>query len=177
MKAVPLVLCSLTVGFVGGLTLQGAAHQCKVFMGPSLTSAPFLDLIGERGTLTASGSWVGDEKTNAVNAVSVNCEVQLKTSKATLAQVQSPKSRGDGMLIMDQELFNITNLDSSILRAVAHENDSCLSSTLLIDRMAKSVTMIQSNEDSSECKQWDGYPKTWILTDSWRASHKPILQP
>jgi hypothetical protein len=71
-------------------------------------------------------------------------------------------------------MFALKGLDVGALTAAHEKPDSCIRTTLTVERTARSAMLIETIEASEQCAQWTGYPKTWILVDSWRAFHKPM---
>ena len=82
--------------------------------------------------LKASGSWGGDQSISKHNQVHIDCELERKLCTMMLAQVRNDKSAP--YLTLDANSFAIKVVDSDSLRAVDETGDSCLRTTLLIDR-------------------------------------------
>ena len=79
------------------------------------------------------------------------------------AEVLKYEVFGDQLFLeLEPTYFSITSIDATSVTAVDEDKDSCIRKTLLVDRAAKAVSLIQTKVADPQCIQV-GYPKTWSL--------------
>lgn len=159
MRSILACIVCLFIGIVTGFYLAKSDSPRIIPSGGGAS-----DRLAEKQFphLSAKGSWVGDNAIAIENEADIDCELERKMCTMTIATINDISS-GTKNLSLDRSFFEIRSLDAGALQAVDEPKDSCLRTTLLFDRSAKTMTMIKTNEASAECSQWTGYPKTWTL--------------
>jgi hypothetical protein len=149
---------SLAMGITGGYYISKQSRPQITLGGGGL-----LDQLSQTvfPRLVASGSWTGDPTISKLNHVHIDCELERKTCTMMIAAIRSDEQTP--YLMLEPTYFMIKMTDKDSLRAITADKDSCLQTTLVVERASKAVTMVRSSEASQECAQWTGYPKTWTL--------------
>ena len=162
MRSLLLGSLILVVGAVSGFYVSKVTQpEVKPYWG--LT---FGDKLGEvtYAYLSATGSWA-DGSANKVNRVHVNCDPSRSMCTVMTAEVLKYEVFGDQLFLeLEPTYFSIKSIDATSVTAVDEDKDACIRKTLLVDRAAKAVSLIQTKDPDARCIQI-GYPKTWSLVD------------
>jgi hypothetical protein len=162
MKLIGACVFSLLVGLLCGMYLSSETDQNSMTNGGA-----FSDQLAQQiyPHLLATGSWAGHVAIDPTNQVHIDCVLADQSCTMMLAQVKA--TNGLKLLTLEPSYFKIKTLDKDSLRAVDEAKDSCLRTTLLIDRTSEAVSLVRTNEASEQCAQWTGYPRTWVLDYSF----------
>lgn len=113
--------------------------------------------------LYAAGTWRGGDLGGQVNAVRIECDGAKKTCEIHHAYIMS--IREGEFLSLDDKAFSVTQMDAETLTAEAAP-DICIRQTLLIDRKAKTVSVVRTKTDHKDgCETVPAEPVTYALVD------------
>ena len=168
MKVAAACIVSVLFGLAGGHYLSTWDRTSILLEGGAVT-----DELSQKSIqrLHASGYLAGEGSISDVNQVHIECELTGNSCKMILAEIRHGNVT---FLMLHESDFKIQSVDQNSLKAIDEAADSCLRTTLLIDRTSKSITLIKTNEASNECAQWTGYPKIWSLRTETAHTHNRL---
>lgn len=144
MKGVLLALAvGIAIGAVGG-------YHARWFFEPRLVplqSFHFRDQLSDQQVpyLAASGTWQGAEIANPINTVSILCDGAERDCRVTQADVYAPSgTAATSYLNLSTRSFRISKVDANSVVAEESLASPCVRQVLLLDRRAKSVSLVRT---------------------------------
>jgi hypothetical protein len=140
-------LVGVLVGAALGFYARGALNTGVVPLNPYT----FLDHLSDAQApfLSATGTWRGADIANRVNTVSVVCDSVARTCDINQADVYA-LSGSQEYLSLHSTHFRIAHFDQKMVTAVNSLELPCVRQTLMIDRQAKTVSLVRTKINSTE---------------------------
>jgi len=141
MKSALWLFLGLAIGGIVGWYVRGLGEP-EVRASTNFT---FMDTLADRQSpyLIAKGSWRGQNLANKINMVSILCDASETMCDMHQADVWAPLG-GRRWLSMYNTSFRITKLDAQSIVAEPNLPDLCIHQTLMVDRIAKAVTLART---------------------------------
>lgn len=95
----------------------------------------------QMGSLSATGTWRGADLASPINTVRIWCDRDNRTCEMVQADVTTLGS--SSFLTLHSEMYSISQLDSKLLTAI-NETPMCVRQTLMIDRLAQTVSLVRT---------------------------------
>lgn len=117
----------------------------------------------QMGTLYATGTWRGGDIASPINTVRIWCDRSNRTCEMIQADVTTLGS--SSLLGLYTATFSISQLDAKLLTAI-NESAVCVRQTLVIDRQARTVSMVRTKKSKEElCGMIQDEPLTISLAN------------